>query len=181
MTKGTVHVMVGPSGSGKTTFIEKHFPKAIVVSADHYFEKIAFQQGMSYKEVRSEERLPYAHGECQRRFMDALKKGIPEIVVDNTNLRSRDRKFYMVAARSMGYKVEVIILVETPEVCFKRNRHGVPMEAIKKQCGRQKLAAGIYEYTDSTRWVRKLPNEGIPVDVLNAACHHGSVLRTYGL
>lgn len=120
-----VVVMRGVSGSGKSTYIGKHFPDAYVVSADHYFI------GKSGEYVFDRNKLGAAHGQCKHKFLAALKKGTPLIVVDNTNTKLFEMKPYVKAAKEAGYEVSFVRLETPVSVAAKRNTHGVPEEAVQ--------------------------------------------------
>jgi hypothetical protein len=165
-------VMVGVSGSGKSTYIKNNYPSAYVVSADHFFEEMADRSGSTYPKVFSVGLLTLAHDQCQQRFMQAINNQIPLIAVDNTNIRTRDRKVYMIMARSMGYEVEVHILgprhpKDAPlsdkdrrdylDMCWKRNTHGLTYDRIEKQFNQQKMPAGVFGYEQTTSFLRPLP------------------------
>ena len=127
-TKKQLVVMRGPSGSGKSTYTKKHFPEAVVCSADHYFER-----GGSYKFDRT--KLGAAHGYSKGKCESEMKKGTPLIVVDNTNTQLREMKHYVSLARKFGYHVR-FVRMETPvEVAAARNTHGVPQ-------GRETVVSG---------------------------------------
>jgi predicted kinase len=124
-----VVILRGISGAGKSTYIRKHFPKAIVVSADHYF-----QRDGEYKFDAT--LLPKAHGSCLWRFQKAVCQHARLIVVDNTNTQVRELAPYADFAKQHGYAVEVIRLKVDPEVAAARNIHGVPADIIQQMQGR---------------------------------------------
>jgi len=116
-----VIIMQGVPGSGKSTYIGKHLPGAIVVSADHFFDKLGrFDPSL----------LPEAHGECLRNFTGALLAKKDSIVVDNTNTTTVEVAPYWALAAAYGYEVEILRIVCDPEVAAARNVHGVPPGAV---------------------------------------------------
>jgi predicted kinase len=58
------------------------------------------------------------------------------IVVDNTNLTALEMAPYVSLAMAYGCPVEIITVKCDPEVAAKRNRHGVPLAAIKGMAAR---------------------------------------------
>ena len=117
--------MSGCAGSGKSSYIAKHLPSAYVVSADHYFMRDG-----EYEFNRSQ--LHQAHTQCQTNYLDALTSGCELIVCDNTNTKMRELRPYVEQALELGYEVEIIVLLVDPRKAFKRNKHQVPLETIKK-------------------------------------------------
>jgi len=130
MTANKVVIMRGASGSGKSTYAKKHYPDAVVCSADSYF--VDAQGDYNFDPTK----LGAAHGQCKRSFKDALDRSEPLVVVDNTNTTLRELQPYVQLARARGYDVDVV-RVETPlDVAAKRNVHGVPFDAVKRMKGR---------------------------------------------
>jgi len=122
-----VYIFRGVSGSGKTTFIKKFVKKGIIHSTDNFF----------YKDGKYEfniKKLSVFHQKNFEEFVKSLKKREKNIVLDNTNLRYKDVKKYIIETKKRGYK---IILVDfKPKSIywhFKRNIHSVPKNIIKKQ------------------------------------------------
>jgi len=130
MTERQVKIIRGASGSGKSTYTKKHFPNAIVCSADAYF--VDDQGNYNFDPTK----IGAAHGSCRRSFKAALDRFQPLIVVDNTNTTLREFKPYIDLARKRGYDVEVIRLEVPLDVAAKRNVHGVPYDAVKRMKGR---------------------------------------------
>lgn len=146
-------IMVGASGSGKTTYVRRHYPTAAVVSADLFFEQLAKDTNSTYRDVWDVQLLAMAHRNCQEEFLRLLMSGAELIAVDNTNIRSRDRKIYMILARSFDYDVELVVLPNDLESCYARQQHGVPKERLARQIHQQRLAPGIYRYVNTTEYV----------------------------
>lgn len=130
MTANKVVIMRSISGGGKSTYVRKHFPGAVVCSADHFFD----QKDGSYK--FNPKLLSVAHKVCSTKFGKALKSKKPLIVVDNTNTTMREIRPYMMAAKAAGYEVDVVRIDTPVDVAHKRNAHGVPLEAIQRMADR---------------------------------------------
>jgi len=109
-----VIVLRGISGSGKTTWAKEKYEGAVVVSADDHF----LQEDGTYLYVASE--IDAAHEACYRRFMEAVRKKEPLIVVDNTNVTLWEMSPYVMPAQSAGYEVEIVTLMCDPEVAIAR-------------------------------------------------------------
>jgi hypothetical protein len=67
-------------------------------------------------------------------FIRSLNKGIPFIIVDNTNLKSYFRNKFVRKAESRGYPVYQKLIGELSEEAAQqyaqRNIHGVPLQII---------------------------------------------------
>ena len=121
-----VVIMRGVSGAGKSTFVRKHFADAKVCSADSFF-----MRGGEYK--FNPALLGKAHGACKNDFVSALNDdSVKTIVVDNTNTRNREMKFYIeTALRNSDVTVYVVELTTPVGVAAGRNVHGVPREVVQ--------------------------------------------------
>lgn len=131
-------IMRGVSGSGKSTkaqeIIKAFGGKSVCCSADHYFIN---KQG---KYVFNPKKLGAAHGQCKARAKEAMGRGVPLVVLDNTNTQRWEFQPYIDMADEYGYEVEIIRVGDfdpaSLELYAKRNSHGVPLEAIKRMASR---------------------------------------------
>jgi predicted kinase len=131
---GKVIVLKSCSGGGKSTLAKKLTatePNHVICSADdyHYFglEKIPSNYKFDFNNLHA------AHKTCQNKFVEALDKNVSLIVVDNTNIKMRDYKFYFLTAIEYGYEVEFhTIIGGNAEQYFKSNVHSVPRNVIEK-------------------------------------------------
>ena len=169
-----VVILVGCSGSGKSTYALRQFPGAIVVSADHYFERLAKRSRRSYVRVFDTWQLRYAHAECLERFIEALSAGTPIVIVDNTNVAISDRQRYIKRAQEYGIEAELHVLgpwlhgapEPTPDeiqcyvtACHGRARHGAPFEVISQQLSKLELPSGIYRAGKPPQFLREIPTQ----------------------
>jgi predicted kinase len=114
-----VTILRGISGAGKTTWVKANAKEAVVVSADHFF--------LVDGEYRFDaNKLQEAHVACFRRFMEAVLKKEPWIVVDNTNVSAWESAPYVLAGESYGYTVELLTLACTVEVSLSRKQQLAP-------------------------------------------------------
>ena len=132
----TLHIMVGVSGSGKSTMVADLTDKITnrggafsIVSADKFF-------GRNYDFVGAE--LKWAHGWCQGTAALDMKRGVTDVIIDNTNVVQEHIKPYLEMANHFEYDVEYYIThneltEEQLEEFAERNVHGVPLEVIKRQ------------------------------------------------
>lgn len=120
----TVTILVGVPGSGKSHHTES-LTGAVVVSADHYFVELG---GGTY--AFDPRKLGEAHGQCLRRYTEALQQGASQVVVDNTNTTLLEMAPYVSLALAYGYGVEIVRVTCDPAVAAARNTHGVPEGAI---------------------------------------------------
>ena len=124
-----VIVMRGPSGAGKSTYVMGNFPDAVICSADNYWLD---GDGNYNFDV---EKLHCAHMYCKGLFLESLKSNEDLIVVDNTNIRTRDYKYYIDLALEYGYNVEVHEMDfkdEHVELFQDRNAHDVPSHVVER-------------------------------------------------
>ncbi len=140
----------GTPGSGKSTLAHKlKGNDGVVLSTDDFF--------MIDGEYRwSAEKMGMAHRWNQNRCRDAIKREIPIIVVDNTNLVAKEIKPYIDAVKNTDYGVLVVEPYNehcrNAEVLFQRNKHGVPMETIQRMLAKEEplrdFCAKIRGYLD---------------------------------
>jgi predicted kinase len=122
-----VIVLRGLPGSGKSTLIEREFPKAVVVSADHFFINLAGKYCFDPSKIGE------AHAACFRRYILLLQTIKPELViVDNTNTSEVEIAPYMLGAAAFEYEAKVVTVSCDPKVAAARNTHGVPEEVVLK-------------------------------------------------
>ena len=131
-------VLKGVPGSGKSTKARqivaeatKNNQTSLICSTDDFF--VEHGNGI-YKFEAS--LLGKAHNQNYKKFCKAIDEGIEIVIVDNTNIKVRDFKPYVLYANNSGYE---IVLIEpttewawNAEECFKRNTHGVPKETIQR-------------------------------------------------
>jgi NEDD4-binding protein 2 len=134
-------IMRGTSGSGKSYKAKQLAGESgTICSADDFFMekgdgKYAFDADL----------LGKAHQQCQERAVEAIKKGLSPVVIDNTNTRlweMKKLKHIIKLAQSLGYDVRI----EEPETDWwksrnidemvSKNSHGVPREAIERMVSR---------------------------------------------
>lgn len=125
-----VIILRGIPGAGKSTFQKAKFPNAVVCSADQYF----MDSNGEYKFDRTKLRL--AHYTCMNKFLVAMEYEDPEIVIDNTNLRTEDYKDYVTLALATGYQVEIYTLSCDTLLAINRNVHMVPPEQVLRMYNR---------------------------------------------
>ncbi|XP_062569118.1 2',3'-cyclic-nucleotide 3'-phosphodiesterase-like isoform X2 [Saccostrea cucullata] len=129
----TIFIMRGVPGSGKSTIaraLKQVYPTAVVCSADDYF-----MRGSEYN-YRSDD-LGSAHRFCQEKASDAVRNGTNVIIIDNTNIKRWEMKFYLDLARQQQYTI-VLVQPKTdwknnPSVLASRNSHNVDEETIRKK------------------------------------------------
>ncbi|XP_045611248.2 2',3'-cyclic-nucleotide 3'-phosphodiesterase isoform X1 [Procambarus clarkii] len=123
-------ILKGLPGSGKSHIarrIQKVFSDCVVCSADSYF----MNDGV-YKFDR--DRLKDAHRSCQEKACDAAQRGSHVIVIDNTNVKTWESKYYLDLTKKYNY-TPLILEAQTPwamdpKELAQKNSHGVPEEVL---------------------------------------------------
>ena len=128
--------MRGLPGSGKSTIVNLikssfHPSKLVVCSADDLFT------GPDGTYRFNEKLLGVAHTECQQKAKRACEANTPVVVIDNTNVKRWEMKFYLSLGVTYGY-VTVLVQPKTPwrmnpDELAVRNSHGVPLEALQRK------------------------------------------------
>lgn len=122
-----IFILSGAAGAGKSTLANKlknNAPKYIspiaeICEADDFF--------MVDGEYRFNHKMLFmAHRECQKKADNLMRNG-ENLIVSNTNIKSRDRNLYFQFAKEYGYKVVFIHLSSQ----FK-SVHNVPEEVVKR-------------------------------------------------
>lgn len=128
-----VVIMRGGPGFGKSTYIKTKIltPEvvaagAVIASADLYYT----DDDGNYNFIMDE--IAKAHSYCWDVFEDAIHRKVALIVVDNTNVKVRDFRRYVDAAKAAGYLVEIVRLECSVETATKRGIHGVPLPVVAR-------------------------------------------------
>lgn len=160
-------IMVGPSGAGKSSYVREHFKGAVVIDYNSILESVAAAKKTTTSDVRI---TPVVNHAVEQAFLAALNRKERLVVVDHTNIRTKDRKIYMMLARNFGYEVELHIMgmrqpgAEPPseealsiyaKECWEHNPQ-VPISRIIKQAKQQRLPSGVYRYDTTTRYTGPL-------------------------
>lgn len=171
-----VILLVGCAGSGKSTYARQQFPCAPIVSADHYFERMAVRCNQTYRQVFDVRGLRVAHAQCEEAFLSYLERDTPLVIVDNTNVRGVDQRRYAKRAKALGYETELHVFSPwvherpslTPEdirryvyLCHGRNIHGVPLDIVSKQFSQVDLPSGIYLAGKPPQFLRSMPTPSL--------------------
>lgn len=127
-------IMRGLSGSGKSSIvsmIKSAFKHVVVCSADDFFYK---QDG---RYVFDETLLGAAHETCQKKAQKACSGQVPIVVIDNTNVRRWELRFYTELANSSGYVV-ILVQPKTPwkwnaEELAARSLHRLSVEVLQRK------------------------------------------------
>lgn len=149
MTERILFMTIGSSGCGKSTYIKKlknNFPEIRVYSWDDlrmewylseeerdinaaYSYRLAFERQCKDKQFNQR---------AQRHFIDMVKvKDNHHIVVDNTNLSQKRRRFFIDEARRHGYMVIALLFPVTMQLILDRQSTRkdkvVPTDVVKRQ------------------------------------------------
>lgn len=120
-------ILRGVQGSGKSSLARGLVAdEGVIHSTDDFF----FRGGVY---AFNPEKLKEYHALNFRRFKESLRRGIPVVVADNTNVTRLEWVHYAQTAGSFGYDVIIVSLPHPdPEEAAKRNVHGVPASEIRK-------------------------------------------------
>lgn len=139
--------MRGIPGSGKSTRAAKIMARfqalfgkhSVKCSADDFF----LDKDGNYNFDRN--KIGKAHGECKRKAAQAMRKGVPLVVIDNTNTTMKEIRPYLDMAKEHSYTVKYCVVGNTDDDSIKvyagRNVHGVPEEAIRRMA--ERLSASL--------------------------------------
>lgn len=119
----TLIILRGLPGSGKSTVAEllSENGKYPVCTADDFFMKDG-----EYKFNPAQ--LGLAHGWCQKKAGEAMRRGDEKIIIANTNTTEREFKPYVEIAEEYGYMV-ICLVVENRH--SGKNVHNVPEDRIQ--------------------------------------------------
>ena len=142
-------IIRGPSGTGKSTiarYIKDYWAKnsttqLVICEADDYFIN---ERGEYYRDVT---KLQLAHRACYLKAKLAMENKQP-VVISDTSIKRRDIRGYIMLAESYNYGVEIIRTPGPwdPNELTKRNKHRVPLEAIKRQIDRYQQHEREFEW-----------------------------------
>ncbi|GAA36195.2 2',3'-cyclic-nucleotide 3'-phosphodiesterase [Clonorchis sinensis] len=127
-------ILRGPPGSGKSYIAEcirLRFPSTVVCSADEFW--YLESNGAEYQFDIS--RIAEAHQWCQGKAYDAAESGVSPLVIDNTNVRAWETRYYTDLAKRFEYAV-IMVIPQTPwrfdtDALAMRNVHFVGLHAIE--------------------------------------------------
>lgn len=124
----TLTLLIGPSSAGKSTFTKEILqfePYTIVYSWD----ELRLQWYGDQNEPDPEKRYNDAFwqscndsefmNKAQKEFIDIIKQG-KSVIVDNTNLSSKRRRFFVSEARKKGYTINGVVMMITREELLNR-------------------------------------------------------------
>lgn len=115
------------SGAGKSTMVQiltENNPNSVVCSADHYFQ-------VNGKYEFDPTKLGLAHKACQICFDNAINDPMIDlIIIDNTNVKPSDYRYYVDKANEAGVKVIYVVLEKRHD---NPNVHNVGEDILKRQ------------------------------------------------
>ncbi|XP_066950247.1 2',3'-cyclic-nucleotide 3'-phosphodiesterase-like isoform X2 [Macrobrachium rosenbergii] len=137
-------ILKGLPGSGKSTLaenIKKVYENAVVCSADHFF-MVDGQYNFNPQKLKD------AHGNCQKKAVQAAKRNCSVIIIDNTNIKNWESSVYLQMCKKYHY-VAIIVEPQTPW-CFdvqelvRKNSHEIKEEIIVRKLNDYQAALPIY-------------------------------------
>jgi len=139
----TICIMRSAPGGGKSFYVSKHFPDAIICSADHYYIN-----SVTGEYNWRQDKIGAAHDSCKCKFMQAINLNEPLIIVDNTNTVNSEMKYYVSEAKAAGYKIRIIRMEVPLDILYGRNQHNVPDEVVKNMYHRMQTIPSIWGITE---------------------------------
>lgn len=131
-------ILRGVPGSGKTTLAHQIANgTGVVCEADQFFTCSKGYRFIPHL-------LETAHEWCRRKAAEAMKNGMPTVVIANTNLMRRWFEPYLLLAEQYDYSVQEVVLFSR----FK-NVHGVPDEKVNRMAAvfHDELVNELFERT----------------------------------
>ena len=124
-------IVRGPAGAGKSTYVRENYPRAVVFNTDQFFMTDG-PDGPVYKFDPT--KLGEAHAACLQGVLTCMRSADPLIVVENTFTHEWEWRNYDLAARAVGYVVEMVEIVPRSfnevRLCTQRSTHAVPAPAV---------------------------------------------------
>jgi len=130
MSSKIMYIMSGVPGSGKSTLAEKisQLTNAVICSADSFL----YENGVYFW---TPSRAGMAHNKCQEKAKNLCSVGA-NLIIDNTNTKLSDMKFYLNLAVENDYDVKIVMpdnwWSQNVIECSLRNSHNVPAETIER-------------------------------------------------
>ena len=160
-------IMRGLPGSGKSTMAKAIYDQYLLeyihgdstcpvrLSTDDIF----MADGQYLWDFKS---LGKAHALNQEKTMVALQKGLSPVIIDNTNTTYSEIKPYMEIGKyyncSFSIRESMTDWAFEPEILFKKNSHGVPLDVINKMLQRWEPTHTVLE---------KMIKDGFQVELLD--------------
>ncbi|CAH1249594.1 CNP [Branchiostoma lanceolatum] len=140
----TMFIMRGLPGCGKSSLakqIADAYGNTVVCSADSF----RYVNGVY---VFDRNKLQESHEKCRELARLSADSSINVLIVDNTNIRVWEFKYYLEIARRRQYTV-VLVEPRTPwkwdvRELGKKNSHDVPERKIREMAGRYEIAVPLY-------------------------------------
>lgn len=124
-----VVILRGVPGSGKSTYAKSLYLEPLsgwTVSADHYMVEAAGVYSFDPA------KLPRCHALCLKSFLELVRGGERNVIVDNTNVTAAEIAPYYALAEAYGYDASIVTLRASAMECSWRNIHGVPAGTIAR-------------------------------------------------
>lgn len=134
-------IMRGLPGSGKSHWVEQFMQSqplsvALQIKQYGYFstDRLFVVEGQYQFDIS---KLSEYHQINLSLFIEALSRGEPIVICDNTNVCQWEYIAYKTAAVALGYKVKMVITGEPKSashqlLCAQRNKHHVPLKHIQR-------------------------------------------------
>ena len=150
----TMVIVRGISGSGKSTLAAELGKDGVILTTDDYFYDDKGNYNFDPK------KLKHAHEWNQNRTEEVMQNGAPLVVIDNTNVKFWEMRFYVELAHKYGYEVEFAkpdwhpdLYTDKGKWNFEflkgRNKHNVPDYALRNSINKFDYDPTVEKVLDS--------------------------------
>lgn len=130
---GTIYIMRGLPGTGKSALadvLRTIHPDSQVLSSDDFF-----YDPKTGTHTFDKERIKEAHEWNFERYKKAIEANVPNIIVDNSNVKKYHYHHYLDYGQRHNYLVSVVTIPHndvSDQQLTERNVHGVSRETIRR-------------------------------------------------
>lgn len=164
-----VEILSGVPGRGKTRYARAQDSRAedagmrsVICSTDDFFTvtlNVPVHGGQERVYQFDPAKIAEAHAACRAKFIAAIRAGVDNIIVDNTNIHDWEFQDYAAIAKLAGdYEVRLTTFTcpnfgDIPDY-LDRGTHGVPTDVVLRMALALQYRKSSYPDVDSYRYIR---------------------------